>query len=228
MSTHRNSAASVFFPLSEPHPSLASAGDHPILAGRFGPVSYEVTTLFPGSWWAWDLVWAPQEWSFFFPQSCGIPSVKPHWPSKPILWGFLLLLPDLQAGKPDVGLRTFTPVGELLWCNYFPVCGLPTRWVWDLILSWLCPSYHLVASFFVFGCMVSFLSGFSVFFVSGLSAVSHDFGVFVGRGELTSFYSVILPALQWRHKQHPMEDGAEANSAPVLEIVWCLPYVSLC
>ena len=31
-----------------------------------------------------------------------------------ILWGLLLLLPGLQAGESDVGLRTFTPVGELL------------------------------------------------------------------------------------------------------------------
>ena len=28
----------------------------------------------------------------------------------PILWGFLLLLPDPQVGKPNMGLRTFTPV----------------------------------------------------------------------------------------------------------------------
>ena len=30
-----------------------------------------------------------------------------------ILWGFFLL-PDPQAGESDVGLRTFTPIGELL------------------------------------------------------------------------------------------------------------------
>ena len=31
-----------------------------------------------------------------------------------ILLGFLLLLPDPQVGEPDVSLRTFNPVGELL------------------------------------------------------------------------------------------------------------------
>ena len=31
-----------------------------------------------------------------------------------ILWEFLLPLPDPEVGKPDVGLRTFTPVGRLL------------------------------------------------------------------------------------------------------------------
>ena len=51
-----------------------------------------------------------------------------------------------QAGEPDVGLRTFTPVGELLWYNYFPVCGLPTWHIWDLILLWLHPSYCLTVA----------------------------------------------------------------------------------
>ena len=61
-----------------------------------------------------------------------------------LLWELLLPLPDPQSGKPDMGLRTFTPVGEFLWYNCFPVCGLATRRVWDLILLQLCPSYHLV------------------------------------------------------------------------------------
>ena len=50
--------------------------------------------------------------------------------------------------------------------------------------------------FFVLGYRVSFLVGSSDFFVvnAGCSAVSCDSGVFVRRGELTSFYSAILPA----------------------------------
>ena len=51
-----------------------------------------------------------------------------------ILWEFLLPLPDPQVGKPDVGLRTFTPVGGLLWYKCSPVCEPPTQWLWDLIL----------------------------------------------------------------------------------------------
>ena len=51
-----------------------------------------------------------------------------------ILQEFLLPLPDPQVGKPDVGLRTFTPVGGLLWYNCSPVCESPTQWLWDLIL----------------------------------------------------------------------------------------------
>ena len=52
-----------------------------------------------------------------------------------IPWGFLVPLPNPQSGKPDMGLRTFILVGELLWYNYFPVCGSPIWQVWDLILS---------------------------------------------------------------------------------------------
>ena len=51
-----------------------------------------------------------------------------------ILWEFLLPLPDPQFGKPDVGLRTFTPVGGLLWYNYSLVCESPTKQLWDLTL----------------------------------------------------------------------------------------------
>ena len=52
-----------------------------------------------------------------------------------MLWGFLLRMPDPQAGDPDMGLRTLTLVGKPLQYNYFPVCGSPTQWVWDLIMS---------------------------------------------------------------------------------------------
>ena len=51
-----------------------------------------------------------------------------------MLWGLLLSLPDPQAGEPDVGLRTLTPVREPLWYNCFPVCGSPTWRVWNLII----------------------------------------------------------------------------------------------
>ena len=39
---------------------------------------------------------------------------KPAALQKQMLWGLLLPLPDLQAGEPDVGLKTFTPVVEPL------------------------------------------------------------------------------------------------------------------
>ena len=51
-----------------------------------------------------------------------------------ILYEFLLPLLDPQVGKPDVGLRAFTPVGGLLWYKCSPVCESPTQQLWDLIL----------------------------------------------------------------------------------------------
>ena len=63
-----------------------------------------------------------------------------------ILWEFLLSLPDPQVGKPEVGLRTFTPVGGLLWHKCSPVCESPTQHLRDLILLWLCPSYRLIVA----------------------------------------------------------------------------------
>ena len=56
--------------------------------------------------------------SVCFPQSHGVPAVKPCWPSDQMLWGLLLPMPDPQA---DVGLRTLTRVGEPLQNNYSPV-----------------------------------------------------------------------------------------------------------
>ena len=55
-------------------------------------------------------------------------------------------LSDPQAGKPDVGFRTFTTVGELLWYYCSPVYGSPTQQVWDLTLLWLHTFYHLAVA----------------------------------------------------------------------------------
>ena len=50
------------------------------------------------------------------PQCRGSPAAKAHTGlQRRIPWGFLVPLLDPQAGNPDVGLRTFTVVGELLW-----------------------------------------------------------------------------------------------------------------
>ena len=103
--------------------------------------------LSPGSWCEHYFVCALQEWSLCFFQSCQ--SRAKSFPTSLrslILWEFPLLLLDPQVGKPDVGLRTFTPVGGHLWYNCSPICESPTQWLWDLILLWLCPSYHLTVA----------------------------------------------------------------------------------
>ena len=62
-----------------------------------------------------------------------------------LLWGSLLFSPGSWCTQ-DLGLRTFTAVGQLLWYNCFPSCGLPIQQVWNLILSSLWPFYHRMAS----------------------------------------------------------------------------------
>ena len=121
--------------------SPTSAGDSPVPVGRSGPCSYEVTSFFPLVLLSGDLACTLQEWSFVSP----IP-VKFLWsnPTDQMLWGLLLPMPDTQAGKRDVGLKTFTPMGKHLWYNYFPVYGLPTEQVEDFIFLQLHPSYHLI------------------------------------------------------------------------------------
>ena len=37
---------------------------------------------------------------------------------------------DPKVGKPDVEFRTFTTVGELLWCHCSPFYGSLTQWLY--------------------------------------------------------------------------------------------------
>ena len=109
-----------------------------------------------------------------------------------IPWEFLLPLLDPQVGKPDMGLRTFTPVGGLLWYNCSPVCELPTQWLWDLILSWLCPSYYLNMASPLFLDMGYFFGEFQCLPVNDCSVVSCDSSALARGSKCTSFYSTIL------------------------------------
>ena len=110
-----------------------SSRDPLILAGMSGPGTFEVISFHPASSCTGDLVYTLQECSFCYPQSCGIPVIKPCWPSKPESPRPPPSMLDPQAGDPHVGLKIFIPVGELLWWNYFLLCRLPTQQVWDLI-----------------------------------------------------------------------------------------------
>ena len=63
------------------------------------------------------LPWDPvrmKEWGLRFPQSRGAPVHTSHWPSMPDAPGLFLPLPDPHTWGFDVGLRTFTPLGESL------------------------------------------------------------------------------------------------------------------
>ena len=74
-----------------------------------------------------------------------------------ILWEFFLPLLDPQVGKPDVGLRTFTPVGGLLWYNCSPVCESTHTVDMEshfIVIAPLLPSHCSFS--FVFGSGISF------------------------------------------------------------------------
>ena len=112
-------------PQSEPLMSPTSTRDPPILAGRSG--SFEVTIFFP-----WFLVCTrpcvcPPRVEFLFPpvlwNSC---SQSPLAFKARFSGGFSSSCQTRQTVEPDMGVRTFIPVGELLWYSYFSVCGLPT------------------------------------------------------------------------------------------------------
>ena len=110
-----------------------SPRDPPGQAGRSGPLSCEATAFSPGAWSSWDLV-CPLRVLFASSSPVAFLWWRPTDLRSQVLWGLLLLMPDPQTGKPDVGLRILTPVGEPLW-YCFPVCGSPTWWVCDLIVS---------------------------------------------------------------------------------------------
>ena len=134
-STSQNFCCQCPCPQGETQPPPASAGAPSTLAGRSGSVSHGVTSPSPGSQCTHYFLCAFQEWSLFSPRTVKVLQSNPARLQSLILWEFLLPLPDPQVGKPDVGLRTFTPVGGLLWCNCFLVCESPTQWLWVLILS---------------------------------------------------------------------------------------------
>ena len=88
----------------------------------------EFPSIFPWVLVHIRFVCALQEWSLCFPQSYGGPVTKFHWPSMSDSLGILSTFADPQAGEPDVGLRTFTTVRELLWYYCSPVCRSPDRY----------------------------------------------------------------------------------------------------
>lgn len=88
---------------------------------------------------------------------------------------FFYLLPDHKAGKPDMGLRTFT-----LWDNFcgipvFQFVGLLTRCVWDLSVLHCAPPTISLA----FSLSLDTGVGSRIFFVDSCSAVGCDFGDFL-------------------------------------------------
>ena len=89
--------------------------------GTSATLSFEVPALFLGSWCIQDLLCALQEWSFCFPQSCGIPIIKLHWPSKP----------DFLGPPPPVARHPGR--GASHGAQYFHSCGTKVYRFFDVL-----------------------------------------------------------------------------------------------
>ena len=132
-------------PCSEHLLTHASTGDPPTLTGSFGSVFNGVTAPFLWVFVHTRFCLCPSRLESHFPQSCGSPIIKFCWPSAS--YSRRIPSPFIESlGKHDIGIQTLTAVWELLWYYCSPICGSLTRLVWDLILSWLYPSYHLTAA----------------------------------------------------------------------------------
>ena len=107
-----------------------------------------------------------------------------------ILQEFLLPLPDPQVGKLVVGLRTFTPVGGLLWYKCSAVYESPTHQLWDLILLCAPPTVLLWLLLCIWTWGI-FFDEFQCLPVDDCPAVSCDSGVLTRGSESTSFCSTI-------------------------------------
>ena len=137
-----------------------------------------------GSWSMQSFVCALQESSLCFSQS--------HGSEIPLAFK-IIILGDSQShcwipmlGSLMQGLEP-SQQWENCWCYYSPVYGSPTWQVWDWVLSWLCPSYHLVAA-----SSLSLHVGYHFWCVAAFSCwwvfkASCDVGALSGGDEHTSF-----------------------------------------
>ena len=110
-----------------------------------------------------------------------------------IIWGLLFKMPTprLVSLTWDSKLSVLWDRKYILWYNYFLVCRSSTWKVWDLIISWICPSYLLVVVYSLFlDVEYPFLVGCSLLCWWVFS--NRDFHVFLRRGGIKSFYSAIL------------------------------------
>lgn len=77
--------------------------------GRSGPGSYQITTS-PLGLGTYEILCVPfmNEVSIS-PGSSRLPKLSPAGLQSQILWGFIFLVQDLQAGEPNVEFRTLIP-----------------------------------------------------------------------------------------------------------------------
>ena len=97
-------------------------------------------------WWMQGFACSLQNWRLCLPQFCGSLIIKSRWPSRSDSLGKSNPFVGFQTEKPEVRFRIFTTVEVLIWYYCSPVFQSLTKWIWNFILSWLCPSYCFTAA----------------------------------------------------------------------------------
>ena len=131
--------------------------------------------------------------ALFFPQSYGVPLIKPRWPSKPDslgthfpIAGPLPRLRSLTSGSElSILWKTFCDVSSSLWATHLADIRFDLIMITSLLLS-CCDSFLSLDTGYLFG-------SFHPFFVAvadGSLAVCCDFSVFLRSG---SYHLSILP-----------------------------------
>ena len=143
-----------------------------------------------------------------------------------MLWGLLFPMQDPQAREPDMGFGTLTSM-ENLWSIFiFQFVGHPPI-RYGICLYCQSASPISIGYLSVFGCRIFFFSQLPIYFVDGCATVSSDFGVFMRRGELVSFYSAILSVLpNWIFNIHNMNTGITVSSLSQSLADWLLPKIN--
>ena len=178
------------------HPLMThtSTGDPPTLAGRYGSVSSGGTGPFCWVLVHTSFVCALEEWSLWFPQSCGSPVIKSCWPSGSGFLGIPSPFPGSSGWKAWCGAQNLHNCGRTslvsLFSSLWVIHSQPGYGIW--FYHDCTPAMIAISLQFVFGCVVSFLGGFQCPSVAGCSTASCDFGALAGGDEHTSFYSAIL------------------------------------
>ena len=125
---------------SEPQPSATFPEDRPRPVGLIQILMESL--LFPGTHCTWKPVCAFQMWSLCFPQSCGVPVLRLHWPSMPNVPG----APPPSARLPRLGNLTWGSELSLLWesfCDIVIFQSVHHQWCMGMLILWKHPSEHL-------------------------------------------------------------------------------------
>ena len=97
-----------------------------------------------------EILCMPFKNSLCFVQLSGFPIHKPHWPSKPDVWGLIFPMQDPQARESNMGSDPLPLEENLYICDNSPICMLPTK-VCGSVLPYLYPSFlFLCGSFFMY------------------------------------------------------------------------------